>query len=632
MLFAEGGGLAVALACSSGWIKRSAGYVGVSDGWTDLNQHKKMTWEYTEAKTGNIALTGEVGLPGSGEFVLALGFGRNWEEAANHAWGSLLEGFSSAKQRYIKQWEDWLGSFRNIKGKNFRLSAAVLRMNEAKTFPGCIVASLSIPWGMAKGDGDNGGYHLVWPRDLVESAGGFLALETKDDVLRIVNYLLSTQREDGSWPQNMWLEGTAYWEGHQTDQTALPILLMDKCNQYDVMDADRMARYWPIIKKAIHYLLLNGPYTQQDRWEEEKGFTCFTLAAVIAGLLSGAEIAELNNEPYLANYCRETADAWNDMIEHWTYVTGTKLAEKTGVDGYYIRINPYYDVAADELGERTIELKNHVAGSGRTHLNELICVDALALVRFGLREADDPKILNTIKVIDATLKIDTPYGPCWHRYNNDGYGEDAQGNAYDGTGIGRAWPLLTIERGHYEIAAGNIAGAKSLLKTVDAFANNGLLSEQIWDTDDIPSKELFFGRHSGSAMPLTWAHAEYIKLCASIRDKKVFDMPKHTRKRYLQGKQLSPYEVWRFTAPRKSLSTGKVLRVEVMAEATVHWTDDDWETVHETPATDRGMGIFVADLAAGEEVHGALIFTFFWRMANRWENKNYTVTRKDHLV
>ncbi|HEY4205893.1 MAG TPA: glycoside hydrolase family 15 protein [Puia sp.] len=627
MLLAEGGGLAVALACSTGWLKRSAGYVGVSDGWTDLNRHKKMTWDYTEAKTGNIALTGEVNLSASGDFVLALGFGRNWEEAANHAWGSILEGFDSAKKRYIKDWVNWLGSLQNVKGENFRISAAVLRMNEAKTFPGGIVASFSIPWGMTKGDGDKGGYHLVWPRDLVESAGGFLALETRDDVLRIVNYLMSTQREDGSWPQNMWLEGTAYWKGQQTDQTALPILLMDKCNQHDVMDADRMARYWPGIKKGIHYLLLNGPYTQEDRWEEEKGFTPFTLAAVIAGLLSGAEIADLNNDPDLADYCRETADTWNDMIEQWIYVTNTPLAEKTGVDGYYIRINPFYDIVAGDLGDRTIDLKNHHDGAGRMLLNELVCVDALALVRFGLRDADDPKILDTIKVIDAILKVDTPHGPCWHRYNNDGYGEDAQGNAYDGAGIGRAWPLLTAERAHYEIAAGNITGAKSLLKTVDAFANNGLLSEQIWDTDDIPSKELFWGKHSGSAMPLTWAHAEYIKLCASIRDKKVFDMPKHTRKRYLKEKRTSPFEVWRFMAPRKSLSAGKILRIELMAGAVVHWTDDAWATVHETPAQDRGMGIFVADLPAAEENHGELIFTFFWKLAKRWENKNYTVIR-----
>jgi len=168
------------------------------------------------------------------------------------------------------------------------------------------------------------------------------------------------------------------------------------------------------------------------------------------------------------------------------------------------------------------------------------------------------------------LKVETPNGPCWHCYNNDGYGEDQNGNAYTGAGIGRAWPLLTGERGHYEVAAGNIERAKALLKAMDAFTDNGLLPEQIWDTDDLPEKHKFLGRPSGSAMPLTWAHVEYIKLCASIRNKKVFDMPLQTQDRYLKQKIVSPYQVWRFENPCRTFSTDKKLRIEVMAPAVIH--------------------------------------------------------------
>ncbi|HEY4064695.1 MAG TPA: glycoside hydrolase family 15 protein [Puia sp.] len=627
MLFAEGGGLVVALACSAAWKKRSAGFAGVSDGWTDLSRHKMMQWEYSSAPRGNIALTGEIDVPASGVFLLALGFGKNWEEAANHCRCSILDGFATAKKSYIDAWECWMNSLRDIKGKNFKVSAAVLRTNEAKSFPGAIVASLSIPWGQTKGDADHGGYHLVWPRDLVECAGGFLALETKEDALRIVNYLMSTQRENGSWPQNMWLEGSSYWKGRQTDQTAMPIILLNKCNRHAVLEQGRLGRYWPIVKKALHYLLLNGPYTYEDRWEEEKGFTPFTLATVIAGLLAGADIAELNDETALAKYCRETADTWNEMIEQWTYVTGTSLAAACGVDGYYIRINPYYDVAAADLGDRTIDLKNHDNGSGSTRLTELVSVDALALVRFGLRDANDPRMLNTIKVIDAKLKVDTPGGPCWHRYNNDGYGEDQEGNGYAGTGIGRAWPLLTGERAHYEIAAGHKDEAIRLLKAMDEFSNNGLLSEQIWDSDDIPEKGLIKGKHSGSAMPLTWAHAEYIKLCASIRDNAIFDIPVETQKRYLQDHTVSPYQLWRFNSQPAALSPGKTLRIEVMADAVVHWTDDGWATIRETPTEQKIPGLFVADIPGDNNEQGVLIFTFFWKEADHWENKNYSVTR-----
>ena len=600
---------------------------GVSDGWNDLNQHKKMEWDYTHADNGNIALTGEIDISANQNFVLAISFGRNAEEAAGHAWGSILDGFESAKKAYIEKWEQWLKQLHNVKGKIFQVSAGVLRMHEAKTFPGGIIASLSIPWGETKGDDDKGGYHVVWPRDLVEAAGGFLALKTKKDALRILNYLMSMQKADGSWPQNMWLEGSPNWKGVQMDQTALPIVLMSKCNIHEVIDKERMERYWPVIKKAIRFLIINGPYTKQDRWEEEKGFTPFTIAAEIAGLLAGADLADQNNEKELAAYCRDTADYWNAQIESWTYVTDTSLTKKYNVDGYYIRINPYHDIPAEELGDKTINLKNHNGDEGKILINELVSVDALALVRFGLRAADDPKILNTIKVIDALLKVDTPNGACWHRYNNDGYGEDKEGNPYDGAGIGRAWPLLTGERAHYEIAAGNLDEAKKLLKAMEAFSNNQLLSEQIWDTDNIPEKELFFGQHSGSAMPLTWAHAEYIKLCASINDNSVFDMPKQTYERYIKHKTTSSICVWRFDKKCKSTSK-KILRIEVMADAEIRWTNDNWTTINTIDTKDTGIGIFYADIVVKDSTITEIEFTFYWKETKNWENKNFTVQVK----
>ena len=157
------------------------------------------------------------------------------------------------------------------------------------------------------------------------------------------------------------------------------------------------------------------------------------------------------------------------------------------------------------------------------------------MVRFGLRPADDPRILDTVKVIDALLKIDTPKGPIWHRYNDDGYGEHEDGSPFDGTGIGRAWPLLTGERAHYELAAGHTQAAMELLGTFNSFANEGgFLPEQVWDSPDIPEKELFFGKPSGSAMPLVWAHAEYVKLLRSLQEGHVFDMPPQTVRRYLE--------------------------------------------------------------------------------------------------
>ena len=633
MLFAYRKGITLALACFGTYLKkRSVGYVGTSDGYTDLIQHKKMEWEYQKAENGNIALTAEIDISENQEFVLALGFGTEKKDAGNNAWASLLDGFESAQNEYIERWDKFQKKLKSVKtesgtmGKNFRSSAAVMNMHTSKKFPGAVVASLSLPWGQTKGDEDLGGYHLVWPRDLVESSSGFLALDAKDEVLKILNFLMTTQEDNGQWSQNMWLQGDPDWTGIQMDEVAMPIILVDLCHRNKQLDDSRMKRYWPGIKKAISFLILHGPSTQQDRWEEESGLTAFTLAAEIAGLLCAAHLAEMNQEQTIADYCRQTADFWNEQIENWTYVTDTPLSREVGVEGYYMRINPY-NKPAEEIKNEVLYIKNRNRDNGRMQLWELICVDALALVRFGLRTADDPKILNTIKVIDAKLKVDTPSGPCWHRYTNDGYGEEASGKGYsnNGKGIGRAWPLLTGERAHYEIAAGNIKGAKELLKAMDAFSNNGLLSEQIWDTADIPERELYFGKHSGSAMPLVWAHSEYIKLCHSIKEKKIFDMSLHAHERYVKNKAISRLMIWRFTFPCNSISAKKLLRIEVLTPAIIHWTNDNWDTINDTDTTDSKLGMHIADINFSNKKTDKIKFTFFWKEANRWENRNFEV-------
>lgn len=520
MLFAERDGNALALACSAPWLKRSAGFVGVSDSWQDLVRHKQMAWEYTRAENGNVAMGGEVDLAAcSGTFLLTLGFGGNSAEAGNRALASLYDGFESAQALYTREWHAWQRTLPTVDGGKtnehnlYRVSTAVLRTHEAKRFPGGLIASLSIPWGFSKGDDDLGGYHLAWPRDLVESAGGLLAAGAREDVHRVLHYLQVTQEADGYWPQNMWLNGTPYWSGIQMDETAFPILLVDLARREKALDADDLTRLWPMVRRAASFIVRNGPVTQQDRWEEDAGYSPFTLAVEIAALLVAADLAEINNEPGTAAYLRETADVWNANIERWVYVTGTELAKRVGVEGYYVRIAPpeTADAASPEAG--FVPIKNRPAGLSAEPAVHIVSPDALALIRFGLRAPDDPRIVNTVKVVDALLKVETPYGPAWHRYNDDGYGEHVDGTPFDGTGIGRVWPLLTGERAHYELAAGRRAEAERLSRTMEAFANEGgMISEQVWDAPDIPERELFFGRPSGSAMPLVWAHSEYVKL------------------------------------------------------------------------------------------------------------------------
>ncbi len=634
MLFVERGEHALALACSKPWVSRSVGFVGVSDGWQDLSRHKRMLWSYQRADDGNVALTAEVELgAGQGEFVLAVGFGRSSAEAGHYALAAILDGFDGARAEYVSAWEVWQRSLlplwraESAEHDLYRISAAVIRTHDAKRFQGGLIASLSIPWGFARSGDDLGGYHLVWPRDLVESAGGLLAAGAQADAGRVIRYLRVTQEADGRWPQNMWLDGTAYWGGVQMDETALPILLVDLARRERALDAAGVAELWPMVRRAAGYLVRNGPVSPQDRWEEDAGYSPFTLATEIAALLAAAELAESNREPTIAGYLRETADAWNASLERWTYVTDTALARQVGVAGYYVRIAPVDAVGAASPAQGFVPIKNRPPDQAMGPAAQVVSPDALALVRFGLRAPDDPRIVDTVRVIDALLKVDTPGGPVWHRYNQDGYGEHEDGRPFDGTGVGRAWPLLTGERAHYALAAGDKERAEQLLRAIEAFTNEGgMIPEQVWDAADLPDRELFFGKPTGSAMPLVWAHAEYVKLRRSLRDGRVFDTPPQPVQRYVVDRTTSLHRTWRFNHKTRSLFRGQTLRVETLAPAMIHWSADAWTTTTDAHTQDSGLGVHWADLPTSQLPRGAaVVFTFYWPDAARWENTDFTV-------
>jgi glucoamylase len=629
ILFASRNSQALALACSAPFRHCSAGFVGESDGWQNLRQHKRLTAEYTRAENGNVALIAEIDVAAcGGEFVLALGFDSHPLGAAHHARASLLDGFDAACEEYVSAWQKWLDGLHPVRldgetPRLYKLSAAVLRTHQAKKFPGGSDASLSIPWGEVRGDQDRGGYHLAWPRDLVEIAGGLLALGKTEEAKRVLRFLTVTQKEDGSWPQNMWISGKPNWHGIQMDETALPILFAARAVRDKLIDQHDLKWVRVMVSKALRFIVTHGPATEQDRWENTGGYSPYTLATEIAALVEGADIVQANDS-LGANYLRETADSWNDSIERWCYVSGTPLAAKAEVEGHYIRIAPQGD--KEPAIESLLSIKGRAGGS-ELPARDIVSPDALALVRFGLRAPDDIRIRNTLRVIDSLLKIETPFGPCWHRYNGDTYGEHSAGAPFDGSGIGRAWPLLTGERAHFELAAGNRKEAQRLLGAMAAFSSDGgMIPEQIWDNSDIPDRHLFFGKPSGSAMPLAWAHAEYVKLFRSLADGTINDMPQATRQRYLIDKTQSAHSTWRFSDQIESIERGKNLRIELLEPARIHWRTEFSNEDREIETKDSKLGIHFADLL-NESFHQAqeIVFSFYRENTGKQKDREFRV-------
>jgi len=631
MLFAEGDGTCLAFGASLPFLARSVGFVGVSDGWQQLSAGGGLSGLFDRAANGNVALTAELQMPPQGPVVLALGFGRTATEAGFRVRASLQTPWASTLESYAARWRTWQAGLRSLErrvnGHNvYRISTAVLRAHESPTYPGGLIASLSIPWGASKGDDDLGGYHLVWPRDLVQTAGGFLACGAHEEACRVLAYLRAVQEADGHWPQNCWLDGAAYWQGLQLDECAFPILLVDMALRHGALGRPQLAEYWPMVRAAAGFVVRTGPVTAQDRWEEDAGYTPFTLAVAIAALLAAADIAEQCDADGMAAFLRDTADDWNERIEDWLYATGTVLATQSGVDGHYLRIVPAEPGEASSRSDAIVPVRNRRDGQGNINARDLVSVDALALVRFGLRAPDDPRILNTVAVIDAVLKADLPDGPCWRRYNHDGYGEKDDGSPFNGVGVGRPWPLLTGERAHYELAAGALANAERLLAAFEAHGSAGaMLPEQVWDGPPLPHRELLPGQPSGSAMPLVWAHAEHIKLLRSLSDGAVFDMPPQTVRRYLRNRQTARCLCWRPDWRSHEIAAGRVLRIELPAAAAVRWSADAWESWENTDTADTGLGVHVAEIVTtGMRAGQKIVFT--WQdAAGAWAGVDHAV-------
>jgi glucoamylase len=306
---------------------------------------------------------------------------------------------------------------------------------------------------------------------------------------------------------------------------------------------------------------------------------------------------------------------------------GTPLAKRLGVEGYYVRIAPVETADAATPLAGFVPIKNRPLGWSQAPAAEMVSPDALALVRFGLRAPDDPRIVNTVRVVDALLKMPTPHGDMWRRYNGDGYGEHEDGSPFNGVGVGRLWPLLTGERAHYELAAGRTSAAAELLRTLERLANEGgLLPEQTWDGLDLPERELLLGRPSGSAMPLVWVHAGYVKLRRSLHDGRVFDMPPQPVERYVVGQTVARHAIWRFNHKCRELPSGLLLRLELLAAASVHWGLNGWRDTQDALTVDTRLGVHICDLPVQDLPPDTVInFTFFWPETSRWENADFSV-------
>ena len=612
-LFAARGEESMAIVAHPAFSSASVGYVGASDGWQDVASHGVPLHRFTRASRGNIALTATCAAP---QGTIAVGFATTVNGCRSLANASLAEGRESIVAAFSRGWQAWSTDLPFAVSTDpvaclARASAMVLRVHEDRSFPGAIVASLATPWGFAHDD--PGGYHLVWPRDCAEAGLALAAVGQRADALRMLQFLASTQSADGHWPQNFTPDGTAYWTGLQLDETALPVILAARLCELGCVDPHH-AMISAMVERACHYLAANGPLSDQDRWEEAAGANPFTIAAIVAALAGAALTGFLAGND--ATYALSLADWWNARIEALVYVAATELDLTFGTAGHYERIAP----ATDETGRACVVLANR--GGERIESGRLVGLEFLALVRYGLRAATDPRVVDSVTIVDGVLRADVGTGPLYHRYQNDGYGEHDDGSPFDGSGVGRLWPLLAGERGHYALEVGEdpLPYLRAMAASVTA---GGGLPEQVWDAAPIAERRLAPGKPTGSAAPLVWAHAEFLKLYLAVNEGTFADRLEAVASRYAS----EPRPMVAHLRTELDIATDATeLSFEQARPFVLHIGTDGWQYPVDLPSSPTGLGLHEVRVA---RTHLGTATTVEWTRfdpaAGAWEGVEHRV-------
>ncbi|CAM05479.1 glucoamylase [Saccharopolyspora erythraea NRRL 2338] len=529
---------ASALRATPAFTETSSGYLGASDGWTDLSRHKRLTAHHPEAGAGHVGQVGRLPVDGVGtsHAVLTLGYGKHASEAVATAEETERTGFEAAARAYGEGWHRYADSLTppdaltDEHQKNvYWSSTAMLAASEDKQNPGAFIASPSMPWAFRNDPEmapESGPYHLVWPRDLYQHATALLSAGDRAAAERALDYLWSVQQPDGHLPQNTETSGEPFWTKVQLDQTAFPIVLAWQLGRTDQATMDG-------VRKAAEFIVgfehegHPAPYTEQERWENHSGYSPGTIASTIAGLVCAADLLERSGDHETAQRYLAVADEWAAKVDGWTATANGPHSPQP----YYLRLtkdgNPNQGTTYNP-GDNYPEDVDQ-----RTQVDPSF----LELVRLGVKRPDDPVVVNSLRVVDEVLGEQTPAGQHWHRFTSDGYGEREDGadwNIGHGRTYGRLWPLFAGERGEYELMAGQPGMAAERLRSMAATANEGLLlPEQVWDNrapaaDGEPAP----GTPNRSATPLAWTHAQYVRLVTSMAAGAPVETPSVVADRY----------------------------------------------------------------------------------------------------
>jgi glucoamylase len=624
-----------ALAASRPFLAESNGFAGTpSDGLNQLDASHRLVHEYTSARDGNVAQTALVNAKPGTPFTVALGFGTTARAAIRTARSSAGQGFGAVLARYASGWSGYdrglrqppqrIGGFSATQDKAMRraywLSANVIKADEDKTYPGAFAASPTDPWGQAvpaQTTHPGWTYREVFARDSYEAFTGLLADGDRGSARAMVRFLYDrTQQPDGSFPRDSLLNGAVAPDTFglvEIDEDAYPLLMAQEAGF-----AGNVPFYQRHIRPDADFIVDHGPAYGAERWEEHPGFSPSTIAAEIAGLVAAAQLAQAAGDPARAHLYLATADEYQRNVERWTVTSSGPYAPR-----YFIRLSP--------TGHPNLHEAYDLGNGSLSNVDQRDVVDAgfLELTRLGELPPRARDVLRSLPVVDSVIESQTSSGPGWHRYgvspalfgqppgSTDGYGDcyapdptkcSPTGAPWFGpaTGSGHPWPLLDGERAEQDLQSGAPAAAAGLALTMQRMAwGTGTVPEQVWEDPDVPASRygsdpltasIGFrdGEAAGSADPLIWAQAQYVRLVRDLAAGRLVDQPSITHTRYVaHGAPTVMPLTFRVTAPGAVTTPGHI------STAPPGITEDIFASQEPSTATTRSHASVTGTTAAG---------------------------------
>lgn len=395
------------------------------------------------------------------------------------------QGFDSIFDKTSEWWQKWLEPCYQVVPKlpteyqhSFILNSMILKSQFDKR--GAIIASTDSSMLNYSRDA----YTYCWPRDGASVTWPLIRLGYKDEPYRFFEfckngmhpggYLMHKYRSDGSVGSSWhpYIQDDIVAPPIQEDETAAVVYMFNEYYKRNPSVSLLNDFYKEMIKPMADFMMnyidkrTGLPQPSYNLWEETFATSTYTVALVVAGLMSASEIAHAAHDDKNSIAYQMASDAIKQSAKKHLY-------------------NP----SRESLYKGLI-----VKGKTIHHDDTVDTSSVFGAFLYGLFDIDSPEITNSVETVKKLFGFNDQL-PGLPRYENDPYRRS------NPEILGNIWFICSLWLAQYSLATGDKQTAQKILNfTKDNSLPTGMIAEQY---DPVTKRHI-------SPAPLTWSHAEYL--------------------------------------------------------------------------------------------------------------------------